>query len=495
MENIAQSTARFTAFGKYLTALTTSFPESREPKDTGTKREPSVKRKRLHLLYLINDILYYAKYRVSDPSLCAKVQPILVSLLGSAASFTGCPKHHHKIVDLLKIWEEKGYYSKDYVEKLREAVKNASEAGTYSEGSANHGDEDPTPKAVKSAPFVMPATHGDASTPWFDLPAGNLMPYIVPNSTRPINPDMIKPLQFVAGPADEGLVVAVKALLEDVQEIYGETDTDENSSWDIDELGQKIVLDEITGDVIDGEGYYGWSQAFCEKMKARRKGAAIPDRDRGRRSSSRSSSRGRKKRRHSDSDDSNRGNYRRTRRSYSSSRSRSPNHGGHNGRSRSPPSRNRSYSPSPRPSSGSPRRSDSYSTEPRPLSLPRGDGLPPKPPIPSHPPLPFQQGFNPNFPPPPPAGPPSLHNTPFNGQGQHFGSWPPPPPPLHFNPSNPWPPPPPPNPPMNFQQNPGSFTGGWQPPPGDGRGFNHNGWNNPSQGRGGRGNYRGRGWS
>jgi hypothetical protein len=491
VENIAQSAARFTALGKYLTALTTSFTGS--DGQTTSKREPSVKRKRMHILYLVNDILHHSKYRINDASICGKVQPILVGLFGSAASFKGGPKHQRKVLDLLDIWDEKGYYSKDYIDKLREAVKNASEAGEHAEGSSASAEREQglATKTAKTTPYVMPAVHGDPSTSWFDLPAGNLMPHIVPNSTRPINPDMIKPLQFVAGPADENLVVAVKALLEDVQTIFGgQTDQEEKASMDIDELGQPIILDEITGEVIDGEGYYGWSRSFCEKMKRRKKGLDIPGKDESRgRSRSRSSSPGARKRRYSDSDDgSSREGYRSTRRrrSYSSSRSPSPAPARKNGNSGS--GSRRSYSRSPR-RSPSPKRPENYPRDSRPPQ-----GLPPRPSIPSIPPPPFQQPFNPNFPPPPMPQ--------FNGQNPQFGVWPPPPlPPLqNFNQQSQqqygsWPPPPPPpgNPPlMNFQQQQGNYQqppsgpGGWQQ--GNGRGYNGN-WNGPR----GRGNYRGRG--
>ena len=480
--------------GKYLTALATSFTGS--DGQTTSKREPSVKRKRIHILYLVNDILYHSKYRINDASICGKVQPILVGLFGSAASFKRCPKHQRKVLNLLDIWDAKGYYSKDYIDKLREAVKNAAEAGEHAEGSSASAEREQglTTKTAKSAPYVMPAVHGDPSTPWYDLPAGNLMPHIVPNSTRPINPDMIKPLQFVAGPADENLVVAVKALLEDVQTIFGgQIDQEEKVSLDIDELGQPIILDEITGEVIDGEGYYGWSRSFCEKMKRRKKGLDVPERDEGRgRSRSRSSSPDARKRRYSDSDDGSSRDGRRPtrrRRSYTSSRSPSPEPARKNGNSGS--GSRRSYSRSPR-RSPSPKRPENY---PRDNGPPQG--FPPRPPIPSIPPPPFQQPFNPNFPPPPPPQ--------FNGQGQNqFGAWPPPPPPplQNFNLQNQqqygsWPPPPPPlgNPPqMPYPQQQGNYPqppsgpGGWQQ--GNGRGYNGN-WNGP-HGRGYRG--RGGGW-
>ncbi|TVY35272.1 Calcium homeostasis endoplasmic reticulum protein, partial [Lachnellula subtilissima] len=396
LENIIQSSARFTALGKYLTALSTSFTDSE-------KHEPSVKRKRLHLLYLINDILYHTKYRVSDASICSKAQPILVNLFGSAASFKDCPKHQQKLLGLLEIWEEKGYYSGEYVDKLRETVKNASEAGEHLQGngSTSDGDNASTAKLAKSAPYVMPAMHGDTSTPWFDLPAGNLLQHIEPNSTKPINPDMIKPMQFIAGPANEE---------RRSDYIRTENQEDRKADLDIDDLGQSIILDEISGDVIDGEGYYGWSRGFCERMKQKKKGFGGPERrDRSR---SRSSSPGRK-RGYSDSDGSGSEDYRpsQRRRSYSPSRSPTPEHrrNDHSG----PLSRSHSRTSSPA--------RDSYSREPRPLSTLR-EGLLLKPPMPMPPPY-QQQGFNPNFPPPPPLS--------FNGPGPTpYGQWPPPPPPL-----------------------------------------------------------------
>ncbi|KUJ06658.1 uncharacterized protein LY89DRAFT_632447, partial [Mollisia scopiformis] len=510
LENIAPSTARFSALVKYLTVLTSSFAEPEVQTATLAKRGPSIKRKRLHLLYLMNDVLYHSKYRGNDASICGKVQPVCMSLFASAASFKDCPKHQRKIQDLLEIWEERSYYSKDYIDKLRETVKNAAEAGEHASGGVELTEKDQgnSGKTPKATPYVMPATHGDASTPWFDLPAGNLMPHIVPNSTRPINPEMIKPLQFVAGPADEGLMLAVKALLDDVQNIYGaEAELDEKATMDIDELGQPIILDEITGDVLEGEGYYGWSRSFCEKMKRRKKGEQPGNGDdRERRSRSRSSSPGMRKRRYSDSDGSDERRSSRRRRSYSSSRSPTPDRSRRNGHT-GLGSRSRSRSRPSRPASRSPHQSEQYSRNPQPTHAPpppppgSREGLPPRPPMPNiPPPPPFHQGFNPNFPPPPP---PPLNNMQFNGQ--QYGAWPPQPPAMmqnmQFN-QNPqmgaWPPPPPPppppgNPPGNFQQQQGQYPpsgpGGWQQ---GGRGYNNNGWNGNY--RGGRGGYRGRGW-
>jgi CID domain len=260
-------------------ALSTSFIGPAKPSASNTsQREPSGKRKRLHLLYLINDVLHHAKFHANDASVASKVQPLLVGLFSSAASFRNSPKHYHKIEELLDIWEDRNYYSTDYIDRLREAVKIARDADQSTEATQSpdrNGHAKNESRPLRNTPFVMPAIHGDQGTPWYDLPAGNLMPHITPNSTRPINPALVKPLRFVAGPADEDLASAVKNLLQEVNNIYGGTkfqDQYENVSWDIDELGQAILHDDVTGEALNDEGYYGWSKTFCEKMKRRRKG-------------------------------------------------------------------------------------------------------------------------------------------------------------------------------------------------------------------------------
>lgn len=173
---------------------------------------------------------------------------------------------------LLEFWNERKIYSKDYIGKLREVVISGARGEVIGEDSTSAlGRHDGS--RSKTMPFVMPAMHGDPSTPWFDLPAGNMMPHIMPNSTRAINPVEIKPLRFVTGPADENLAFAVKTFLNEVDTIFGIVDPDaeiDESILDFDEVGQAIVRDEITKEVLEGEGYYGWSRQFCEKMRRRK---------------------------------------------------------------------------------------------------------------------------------------------------------------------------------------------------------------------------------
>ena len=458
-------------------ALSASFGASGKGEDQidlGRSQRASGRRKQLHILYLLNDLFHHKKYHSESSAtystLAGTLQPHLIDLLGYASAYDPAKfaRHHKKLNELLDIWVQHGYYQPGYIDKLRETVVNAAGSG-YTGGDGglrpqNGTFEDTEGGPKKDLPYIMPASHGDSSTPYYDLPAGNMMPHIVPNSSIPINPKLVKPLQFVAGPADENLAVAMAEFMKDVALLYGTgPDLQVDVMGDIDELGQPAIRDEITGDLIEGEGYYGWSRAFCEKMKRRRdsKGPLVKGSRRGR-SADRSAS-----------------PFKRRRYSYSESsrsRSRSPSRARSRSREGRRISRKRSYS-SPRSSSrgqrgfqardrdglGSRRRnmsgrrsrSPSYSPDrhqPMVTAHPQTSAIL-QPPAPSSAPHPLPTPFSgiplgPNGLPIPPPPPPNYK-----------GPWPPPPPPLPV-PGGAYPPfsalvppPPPPNAPGSMQAN------------------------------------------
>ena len=458
-------------------ALSASFASSgkdAQNPELGPFEQTPARRKQLHVLYLLNDLLHHAKYHtdssVTYSTLTGNLQPHLVDLFGHASAYNSSKyaQQHKKLKELLDIWDQKGYYQSKYIDKLRETTTNAARLG-YSAGDdesrqQNGMSEDLAAGIKKNAPFIMPAAHGDNTTPYYDLPAGNMMPHIVPNSSTPINPQLVKPLQFVAGPADEILVTAVKDFMNDIELLYGiGADEVKHVAIDIDELGQPAIRDEITGDLIDGESYYGWSRAFCERMKRRRSGKEPREQDRGRSRSVARSMTPRKRRRFSDSESSrsrsrtslqsrsrSRGRDERMRRkalrrSYSSSRSssRSPQ-GFQSGRGRSRTrqqtilgrrSRSRSYSPDRKKPAATDNLQPPFITQtqgpsPYPLPFPNSlkgvslgpNGLPLPPPPPPN--------YKGPWPPPPPP-PPQAQTGPF----PPFSALVPPPPP-------PYPPPP-----------------------------------------------------
>ncbi|OQD73418.1 hypothetical protein PENDEC_c015G00245 [Penicillium decumbens] len=450
---VLSSSNRVGGLAKYLVALAGSFEEA----PAGARPKPSSKRRRLHILYLLNDLLHHSKYHLDTTTTFSTVsgslQPFMVDLLGQAAAYDRQkhPRHHRRLDDLLDIWSEHGYFGPDLLHRLREVVKHAASTGAPPASNDILANETDAAKKVsaKDAPFIMPSTHGDPSTPYYDLPAGNLMPHIIPNSTIPLQTDTIKPIQFLAGPADENLVVALKAFLKDVDQIYGTEElVKDDGNIDIDELGQRIVRDEITGDILDGETYYGWSRAFCQHMKKR-----APDDSRSR---SGSGARGDlKRRRYSDSSlDS--------RVSRSRSRSRPGKH--------EAPSRSRSRRSSSRESPYSPR-------QPSPPRFPPPHQASHPHPLPA-PSYPFNTQYGPsgaNFPPPPPqypSWPPAFPAMAFPPPGPGINPINPPAFPPSFSGPMPAPAPAPPGGPLPPGQyhfpppHPGGQHGAWGPPGG-----------------------------
>lgn len=196
----------------------------------------------------------------------------LPDLVTQAAAFKNSPKQERKLHDLVDIWKDRKYLSQNVVVELHKALSG---------NSLPAGDENPKVsvtnnalKLAKDVPYILPSQLGDSTTPWFDLPASTWLPHLTPNSTKPMLPDQIQPIQLAGGPADKKLAQAVQDLLSDVDRIFSKGRThgssDISRQVDINELGERIVLDEITGEVIGGQTYYGWSLPFCEKMRTHR---------------------------------------------------------------------------------------------------------------------------------------------------------------------------------------------------------------------------------
>ena len=430
----------------------------------------SAPRKKLHILYLLNDLLHHTKCHIKAPSthsiLSENLQPHLLDLFGhaSTAGSSTYGRYVKKVNDLLDLWEHKNYYQPAYIGKLREIVQSAAQSGYSAVAQDAPRHENAAEGAngqQKMAPYIMPAAHGDGMVPFYDLPPANMMPHIIPNRTKPINPQLLKPLQFVAGPADETLADAVREFLRGVDSLYGATDGQiEDSIVEIDALGQPTIRDEVSGGIMGGESYYGWSKAFCEKMKSKHSGVARIGQDAKRDRSADRSLSPRKRRRMSYADSS-RSRSRSPARAPSLPRSRSRSrssdfaYGGRRrsySQSRSPSRRGREServvfagSRSPQPSyrrSASRARSRSYSpdmyrtvsTGPQPTaSFQQSDSS-------SNPVAQFPNPFNGAF-------PISAHGLPI-----------PPPPPPNYKGIWPPPPPPPPLPSVHGQSSPAQVT-------------------------------------
>ena len=238
---------------------------------------PSTRRKQLHVLYLLNDTLHHARYHSVSINayhvMVHNLQPHLLKLVKLVSAYeTGVHAQHQKrVLRLLNIWAEAGYFEASDVLNLQKAARKATPTTGASaelpESATNVKDQNAS-EDRKQTPYVMPASHGDFSMPFFDLPAGNMMPHIITNSTNPIDPQLLRPLQFVAGPASQDLVEKVESLLEDVGSLEDQESREQSQqNVYLDDLGQDIIYHTKTTDATKAKGYYGWSENFCDKMK------------------------------------------------------------------------------------------------------------------------------------------------------------------------------------------------------------------------------------
>ncbi|PUU83807.1 hypothetical protein B9Z19DRAFT_1172826 [Tuber borchii] len=127
-------------------------------------------------------------------------------------------------------------------------------------------------KVLVEKPLLLPPFHGDPSLPFYDLPAANMLPHLIPNSPTPINPRLMKPIQFSTLVPNESLVAAVKDFIKSVDDMFN---GDDALMEDPDAIGGG-----------GGEGYYGCSRGFCEKMKQKKRAALKEKRDSRRRNDS-----------------------------------------------------------------------------------------------------------------------------------------------------------------------------------------------------------------
>ncbi|KAF2455653.1 hypothetical protein BDY21DRAFT_349937 [Lineolata rhizophorae] len=479
--------------------------------------------KRVHILYVLNELLHHAKNHETPPTTYATItgnlHPHVIDLVGLAvAAQPAKKKWPAKIKTLLSLWESCGYYSTQDIDKLREAADNAANPAPDASAVKLPVSEKDVSKNKASdgdAPRSLPEYHGDWSTPWYDMPAASFVARIVPGRKVALGHSKTKPLKMNAGPVLE----EVKTTIKDISK-YANASPEEDvvAATEVDGMGLYSEPGDATREMEGNNNYYGWSAEFSSLLARDYKSVAafswrnhhrgrsrsanrIPSRGpaRERESRSRSSSRGyaghkgrvssyrrrspspRSSRSESSSDEGRRYFGRGRGRRYSDTRSRSPPHEYRDRRSRS-----RSSSFEHQPLAGRYRQDRPYYSRDAPRHRPYEGYMLQNPP-PGHPPGPFppmggpagfQQGSfppgpgGPSIPPPPPPS--------FNGQ------WPPNPdqfapnvgpqgsvgqfPPFGFRPPMPPPPPghgalPPPGPPFPQAQHPGSGPPGqWAPP-------------------------------
>ena len=238
-----------------------------------SKQKPPANHMRLHLLYLIHDVFHHARYHdqaaQSLKNVFIDLRPCISTLVKAFAATKSENGIIVKIWDVLTLWQRQQYLDDAGLQDLFDTIegKATSDELGPSQPYTNEQDE------KRNAPFVMPNLHGDPSTPFYDLPASNMMPHIIPNSSRPIDPQLVQPLQLRPGPAEKQLADALKSFLVDV-EMLDHVGANGGVQIDVDDLGQIMDVDRNARTALGGDGYYGWSRRFCDGMK---KGELVDD--------------------------------------------------------------------------------------------------------------------------------------------------------------------------------------------------------------------------
>lgn len=383
---------------------------------------PSVKRRRLHVLYIVSDVLHHVTVRLGNPGFGALWAGQLPDMVTAASFFSRSPRHVAKVKSLLELWEERNYLPSALLGRLHEAIPLASDKHSGYPVFAAAQVEQPT----DANSFQAPSLHGESLLPWNDQPASCWEPHLKDGSAVPIRSDLLRPATLEPSPEDEAIYDEAEAFVLGAG-LVGDVALTKAIASDFDQFGDDAKEDETSA---SREKYYGWTADFTQEMKENKDRATSTPEDRRSRSRSQSpySDRSRSdspwssKRRRSRSHSRGRGrsppqhrarSRGRNQRESSYSRSRSPasrrdrshrrrSRSGYRSRSRSRKTRSRRSSPSPhdRNDSGLDHASHTHPA-PQPLQQmpfqgPGGQSIPPPPPPPD--------GYQGTFPPPPPQG-------------------------------------------------------------------------------------------
>ena len=204
------SQARTTAFAKYLITLSKSFCprdldvrlDTTKPGDENeglgkivngkVQQQPEPAFKRLHILYLVHDVLSYihnhlevsghsVRYypretlEIVRPDVCTLAELAVCGCDGKAA------KTAPMVMDLLAFWREHDFFTTEQMNSIRDRVLSADETEwdmmqerlKRTEESKASTQDNQSHDGVK---WIVPRQHGvidDPAAPWHELPAAN----------------------------------------------------------------------------------------------------------------------------------------------------------------------------------------------------------------------------------------------------------------------------------------------------------------------------------
>ncbi|CEI98350.1 hypothetical protein RMCBS344292_12459 [Rhizopus microsporus] len=206
-------------------------------------RSTTAREERLHLIYLLNDVLYHASRRklfwIRDT-----IFPLLVPLLKLAYEAAETDEHRAKVTKCITFWSDRDIFDEASIAYMRQVIVQPA---LISQPAIPNVPND-SPSLPPKVQMVSP------SKPYYELPAGLMTLHHV--YYKPINPSTIK----VPFPPPE----PTKEVLDAIQEFYSGLDL----------LTKEVdpIFDDKVSQIIDPQGWQkGYLDNYYEKTIAQRK--------------------------------------------------------------------------------------------------------------------------------------------------------------------------------------------------------------------------------
>ena len=205
--NILASSARTEALAKYLVTLSRSFcprdsaarVDTTKPGDENeglgkivngkVQQPPDPAFKRLHILYIVHDVLSYAHSHTTDSrrdrhaqisqKILQQLQPSVCVLAELAACHSGSKAGNvcSIVLDVLSFWRKNQIFTSGQLDEMREKVSAADGLEWDTLLNRLTSDEQEQKSQIEDGTkWVLPVRHGvnsDSTAPWHELPAAN----------------------------------------------------------------------------------------------------------------------------------------------------------------------------------------------------------------------------------------------------------------------------------------------------------------------------------
>jgi len=284
--------------------------------DNAVTKRPSAQRKRIHMVYIMNDLLHHAKHGLSDAvaagysknygkpffdAFITCLRPAIVDLIKAASDCDSVKhfSHHERIRNQLTIWEVERYFDGTCDKMYKDLrVIEASEGRTVPFGAkdgrlpvseekneANVKGAADLPKPEKANRWELPAVHGQPNPQfWHCQPAATMLDHVRIGDQKHrifIRKRKFRPTKLKEGPVDPKTISMVAELIKAKKEIYNFSVTGEPGvQYDINDMGERLVVMGYKTDkngktvrIVKEANYYGFSVPFARKARRNRKAA------------------------------------------------------------------------------------------------------------------------------------------------------------------------------------------------------------------------------